>query len=151
MRHSALVWNIQFSADGERVITGSDDLSACVWDARTGYALMEPLLHGGRVLRAEFSPNGSLAATLSVDHTLRLWPQYSPAGPVPDWLLELTEAIVTRRLTEADDWERVSPEILQELKETLLHSTRHDFYTRWARWFLIERMQPQPPHFLPVR
>jgi len=151
MRHSALVWSIQFSADGQRVITGSDDGSARVWDARSGYALMEPFLHQGPLLRAELVPDGSFLSTLSADGTLRLWPQYSPPVPAPDWFLSLAEAIAVRRLTDADEWERVPPETFQEVKETLLHSTRTDFYTRWARWFLIERLQPHPPGFVQAR
>lgn len=147
MKHGAQVWNIQFSRDGRRVLTGSDDFSGCLWDATTGYLLAEPFLHKGRVLRAEFDPQGFQVATVAHDRVLRLWPEPAPAVPVPDWFLNLSEAVATRRLSDEDEWERVSPEIFQEVKESLLHPAERDFFSRWARWFLIERMQPHPQPF----
>jgi WD40 repeat protein/serine/threonine protein kinase len=149
MRHGALVWNIQFSADGRRVLTGSEDFSACVWDARTGYLLTEPFLHRGRVLRAEFDPLGQQVGTVAQDGILRLWPEPAPPVPVPAWFLHLADAVATRRLSDEDEWERVPPDIFQEVRESLLRSTERDFFSRWARWFLIERMKARSEPFRP--
>ena len=34
--HTGTVWWVSFSADGSRIVTGSDDRTAKVWDARSG-------------------------------------------------------------------------------------------------------------------
>src|SRR5262249_52048856 len=41
--HSNVVASAQFSPDGKRIVTGSWDNSARVWDAQTGLALTEPM------------------------------------------------------------------------------------------------------------
>ncbi len=37
----------QFSPDGQRVVTASDDNTARLWDAANGKPLGEPMKHGG--------------------------------------------------------------------------------------------------------
>ncbi len=39
--------SVSFSPDGTRILTGSDDGTAKVWDARTGTALLELKGHTG--------------------------------------------------------------------------------------------------------
>ena len=34
--HSDIVWSVAFSADGQRIVSGSDDRRANIWDAATG-------------------------------------------------------------------------------------------------------------------
>ena len=46
---------------------------ARVWDAQTGKPLTEPLRHEGRVISAQFSPDGLRVVTASVDKTARVW------------------------------------------------------------------------------
>ena len=50
MRHEDAVFSAQFSADGQRVVTASEDKTAQVWDAATGKAIGEPMRHDGRVI-----------------------------------------------------------------------------------------------------
>ena len=45
MKHDSYVYSAQFSPDGQRVVTASDDKTARVWDAATGKALSEPMKH----------------------------------------------------------------------------------------------------------
>jgi WD40 repeat protein len=47
MRHDGEVRSAQFSADGQRVVTASQDKTARVWDAATGKALSGPMKHDG--------------------------------------------------------------------------------------------------------
>jgi hypothetical protein len=35
------------------------------------------------------------------------------------------------------------------LTKSLVNNTADDFYGRWARWFLVERMKDKPAAFVP--
>ena len=71
--HDGSVVAVAFSPDGSTVLTGSEDNTARLWDARTGQARGEPLKHEGRVSSVAFSPDGSTVLTGSDDKTARLW------------------------------------------------------------------------------
>jgi WD40 repeat protein len=70
--HEAPVWSAVFSPDGHRVLTGSDDKTARLWDAATGQEILKLDGHKYSVWSAAFSPDGKRAATVSWDE-LRLW------------------------------------------------------------------------------
>jgi WD40 repeat protein len=72
LRHEGAV-SAQFSPDGERVVTASDDNTARVWDARTGQPVTEPLRHKSGVISAQFSPDGERVVTASADMSARVW------------------------------------------------------------------------------
>jgi WD40 repeat protein/serine/threonine protein kinase len=63
----------QFSPDGKRIVTASNDGTARVWDAQSGQLLTEPLKHTSIVCTAQFSPDGKRIVTASNDGTARLW------------------------------------------------------------------------------
>lgn len=63
----------QFSRDGRRVVTASEDGTACVWDVRTGRPLGRPMRHLERVCSAQFSPDERRIVTASNDRTARIW------------------------------------------------------------------------------
>ena len=63
----------QFSPDGQRVVTASDDKTARLWDAASGKPIGEPMKHEGDVNSAQFSPDGQRVVTASQDNTARLW------------------------------------------------------------------------------
>jgi len=64
----------QFSPDGRRFVTTSEDSTAQIWDARTGEAVGPALRHERkRVVTASFSPSGEQIVTASQDHTARVW------------------------------------------------------------------------------
>jgi len=73
LRHGGGVWCAEFSPDGSRVVTGSLDWTARVWDARTGEALSGPLHHESVVSAVQFSPDGLRVLTASEDRTARVW------------------------------------------------------------------------------
>jgi WD40 repeat protein/serine/threonine protein kinase len=73
MRHEMPVTAVAFSPNGTRVLTGSADHTARLWDAATGKTLGEPMRHGGGVNAVAFSPDGTRVLTGSADHTARLW------------------------------------------------------------------------------
>ncbi len=67
------VLHAEFSPQGNRVVTASEDGAARVWDAETGKQVGQPLQHGDAVFHASFSPAGDRIVTASFDGTARLW------------------------------------------------------------------------------
>jgi len=68
------VCSAEFSPDGSRVLTGSWDASAKIWDARSGKSIRK--LSGGHrefVNRAAYSPDGKWVLTASDDGKAMLW------------------------------------------------------------------------------
>jgi dipeptidyl aminopeptidase/acylaminoacyl peptidase len=63
----------QFSPDGQRVVSASNDKTARVWDAASGKPIGEPMKHEGSVMSAQFSPDGQRVVTASGDKTARVW------------------------------------------------------------------------------
>ncbi|GJE99325.1 WD40 repeat domain-containing protein [Phanerochaete sordida] len=59
-----------FSPSGDRIATGSQDGSACVWDAASGKALLELKEHTCYVTKVAFAPDGDELATASDDGTV---------------------------------------------------------------------------------
>ena len=66
------VRSAQFSPDGQRVVTASNDATARLWDAASGKAIGESMKHENRVNSAQFSPDGQRVVTAS-GWTVRLW------------------------------------------------------------------------------
>jgi dipeptidyl aminopeptidase/acylaminoacyl peptidase len=87
---------IQFSPDGQRVLTASEDKTARLWDALNGKPISEPMQHGDAVSSAQFSPDGQRVVTASVA-TAQLWdfPTISDKDSTDDVLIlaDLAEAI----------------------------------------------------------
>ncbi len=73
MRHDEEVISAQFSPDGQRVVTASQDNTARLWDAASGKPIGQPMKHGDNVSSAQFSPDGQRVVTASWDKTARLW------------------------------------------------------------------------------
>jgi hypothetical protein len=71
--HTDTVTSVVVTPDGQRIVTGSDDATARVWDARTGQALVELTGHTGRVMSVAVTPDGQRIVTGSDDKTARVW------------------------------------------------------------------------------
>ena len=61
-----------FSPDGTRILTGSDDGSARIWDLE-GRLVAKMRGVPGRVMLAAFSPAGNVVATSSTGNLVVLW------------------------------------------------------------------------------
>jgi WD40 repeat protein/tRNA A-37 threonylcarbamoyl transferase component Bud32 len=73
LQHNGPVEAVAFSGNGKVAITGSDDHTARIWDARTGESLSPALRHQNEVLAVALNYQGTIAATGSEDRTARLW------------------------------------------------------------------------------
>jgi WD40 repeat protein len=73
--HENSVNSAEFSPDGKRIVTASEDNTTRLWDAETGQPIGEPLKApgGGFVYSAAYSPDGKRIVTASLDKTARLW------------------------------------------------------------------------------
>jgi WD40 repeat protein/serine/threonine protein kinase len=71
--HRGPVWGAAYSLDGRRIVTGSGDRTAKVWDARTGGEILALGGHTDEVHGVAFRPDGGRVATASIDGTARVW------------------------------------------------------------------------------
>ena len=82
--HTAAVTSVAFSMEAEptRVLTGSEDYSAILWDAKTGQEVLSLKGHTQEVTSVAFSPDGKTVLTGSQDGSAILWltTDWSPLG-----------------------------------------------------------------------
>ena len=71
--HLYAVLSVVFSPDGQRVVTGSYDNTAKVWDAANGRELLTFKGQSGGVRTVAFSPDGQRIITGSDDWTAKVW------------------------------------------------------------------------------
>jgi Tol biopolymer transport system component len=71
--HSDEVMCVVFSADGQRIVTGSGDQTAKVWDAATGEELRTLQGHTGCLWGVAIASDGRRMATASGDRTAKVW------------------------------------------------------------------------------
>ena len=67
MGHDGGAFLVAYSPDSYRIVTGSEDKTAKVWDAVEGQELFTLKSHDGRVFSATWSPNGKRIATAGAD------------------------------------------------------------------------------------
>src|SRR5258706_406445 len=66
--------SVASSPDGRHIISGSDDHTIRIWDAKTGAAVGDPLKgHTHSVRSVAYSPDGRHIISGSDDHTIRIW------------------------------------------------------------------------------
>lgn len=70
-RDAEAVWAVDFSPDGNYVLTGGDDKIAHLWDARTGQEIREFVGHTKGVISVKFSPDGKRVITNA--ENIRVW------------------------------------------------------------------------------
>ncbi|KAF8965982.1 hypothetical protein BDZ97DRAFT_743750 [Flammula alnicola] len=79
------VSSVAFSPDGTRIVSGSDDTTIRVWDARTGDIIAGPFKgHTSWVRSVAFSSDGTRVVSGSGDATIRVWDAHTGdtiAGP----------------------------------------------------------------------
>ncbi|MBX7211955.1 MAG: pentapeptide repeat-containing protein [Verrucomicrobiaceae bacterium] len=71
--HGELVTACAWSPDGQQVLSGSDDNTLKLWDARSGQCRLTLQGHKDSVSACAWSPDGEQVLSGSDDHTLKLW------------------------------------------------------------------------------
>jgi WD40 repeat protein len=71
--HTDIVDGVAWSPDGTRLVTGSFDGTARVWDTRSGACVLILSGHTSAARRVAWSPDGKRLATGSYDGTAKLW------------------------------------------------------------------------------
>ena len=71
--HTDVIYDLAFSPNGERVVSGSWDDTLRLWNAETGELMGEMKGHEDNVPAVAFSPDGRYIASGSWDKTVRLW------------------------------------------------------------------------------
>ena len=62
-----------FSIYRDKIVTGSFDKKAKIWDANTGQCYHTLKGHKMEIVCLSFDPHGMLVATGSMDNTAKLW------------------------------------------------------------------------------
>jgi hypothetical protein len=70
--HQDKVFQAEFSPDGARILTASQDKTAKLWDAASG-KLIASFDHPDGLYHAAFSPDSARILTASGDHSAKLW------------------------------------------------------------------------------
>ena len=73
LNHSGGVNTVEFSRDGNLVLTASRDSTAALWSSETGNQLASFSGHDASVVSASLSQNGSHVLTILSDYSARLW------------------------------------------------------------------------------
>ncbi|KPA36057.1 nwd1 protein [Fusarium langsethiae] len=71
--HGSWVYSVAFSADGQRLASGSDDKTVKMWDTATGACMQTLEGHGDLVSSVAFSADGQRLASGSDDKTVKIW------------------------------------------------------------------------------
>jgi len=71
--HLAVVQSVAFSPDGQRIVTGSDDRTAKVWEVANGRELLTLKGHSAPIESVAVSPDSQRIATGSRDQTIKVW------------------------------------------------------------------------------
>jgi hypothetical protein len=91
------VTSAAFSPDGTRIVTGSTDHHARVWNAETFKLLAQIKGHGATVSTVAITPKRNRIVTSSYDDTARVWEVF-PTGQL---LIDEAKMLVPRCLTDA--------------------------------------------------
>ena len=71
--HTRAIACVALSPDGQRIVTGSNDLTLKLWDAESGQEQLTLKGHTDSINSVAFSPDGHRIVSGSDDHTLKLW------------------------------------------------------------------------------
>ena len=128
-----------FSSDGRRVVTGSWDRTARVWDAESRKTIAILAGHTDRVNSAAFSPNALRVVTASSDKTARIWRLF----PTTQSLVEDGKRAIPRCLTR-EQRERFF--LASDPPSWCIEMGKWPYHTSdWKDWLAAKRAGLNPP------
>ena len=71
--HEDPVYTVAYAPDGLSIISGSEDATIRVWDARSGQQRLYLIGHDGGVDSVAYAPSGDRIVSASMDKTVRVW------------------------------------------------------------------------------
>ena len=138
IRLKTFVPGLALSPDGRRLVTLTDNSEIRVWDTTTGNCLTPGIRQGRNILQVGVSEDGSRIHFLTSEEGWFSLPMPPEPTVLPQWFLELAEALASRRLNDEGKSETLEPATLDEaLKSVPTTPTPADaLATRWATWLL---------------
>lgn len=73
MRHDGYIWGVEFSADGQRIVSASRDRTVRVWDGNTGKPVGVPMRHDMPLRRVFFLDGTKRVVSVSMDSRICVW------------------------------------------------------------------------------
>ncbi len=70
--HKSVVFNAEWSPDGTKIATASNDITAIIWST-SGDNLFILKAHTDAVIKVKWSPDGTKVATASSDNKVMIW------------------------------------------------------------------------------
>jgi WD40 repeat protein len=144
MRHPAQIFRAQFSPDGSRVVTVTQE-QVRIWDSRTGAPLGPPLMHGAAVNSAVFSADGQRVLTASADGAVRIWDMRTVTAREHADLRDLARQIVGGRMHGPRDF---APDGGEMDRNRVLRKWREDArgwsdaadgsFKQWVHWYFAD-------------
>ncbi|WKT54223.1 G-protein beta WD-40 repeat [Fusarium oxysporum f. sp. vasinfectum] len=125
--HCDSVNSVAFSADGQRLASGSIDKTVKIWDAATGAYIQTLEGHAASVNSVAFSPDGQYLASGSIDKIIKVWDAATgiclqTLGGHSDWVNSVAFSADGQRLASGSDdktikvWDAATGACLQTLK-----------------------------------
>ena len=68
--------------DGDKILTGSFDKTAKIWDAYNGDLIADLDEHTAEISACQFNYAGTQVVTASIDKTVKLWDLRNPDKPL---------------------------------------------------------------------
>ena len=122
-----------------RIVTGSCDQTAKVWDAQTGTLLLELKGHTEPVMSVAFSPDGSRIITASADRTAKVWDAHSGQELKGDQTLDAEERQYRLAHTQPNYWHYAEGYDAARRPTTMA-------YDHFAARFYLDRILSLPEH-----
>jgi WD40 repeat protein len=89
------------------------------------------------VVHLDISPDGTKVLA-AAGNEVQIWEVRPPAGPLPDWVPSLAEAVGGLRVSEVGPLVPTPPDRLKALQVQLSGSTSDDYWARVGRWFFAD-------------
>lgn len=138
LRHQSFVEALALSADARRLVTVTDQGEIRVWDVSTGECLTPGIREGSGIDRVGISDDGlSIQYRTSGSGWFSL-PMPAEKAHLPDWFLNLAEALARQRLSNEGKTEALTLGDFQRLAAQVPADApgMEQTAVRWARWLL---------------